>query len=96
VITTVSTATKAKLSREAGAVHVLDYPDEPRQFGAAIRELTGGVGVPAEYDGVGKTTFDASLAALAVRGTLVLFGAASGPGYPRWIPSGSMPPVRCI
>jgi NADPH2:quinone reductase len=27
---------------------------------------------------VGKTTFDASLASLAVRGTLALFGAASG------------------
>ena len=34
------------------------------------------------YDGVGKTTFDASLASLAVRGTLALFGAASGPVPP--------------
>jgi NADPH2:quinone reductase len=82
VITTVSTAAKAKLSREAGAVQVLDYPDEPQQFGAVIRELTGGNGVAAVYDGVGKTTFDASLAALAVRGTLALFGAASGPVPP--------------
>ena len=36
----------------------------------------------AVYDGVGKTTFDASLASLAVRGTLALFGAASGPVPP--------------
>jgi NADPH:quinone reductase len=34
------------------------------------------------YDGAGKTTFDASLASLAVRGTLALFGASSGPVPP--------------
>jgi NADPH2:quinone reductase len=34
------------------------------------------------YDGVGATTFDASLASLAVRGTLALFGASSGPVPP--------------
>jgi NADPH:quinone reductase len=61
---------------------VLDYPDDPQQFGSVIRELSGGDGVSAVYDGVGKTTFDASLAALAVRGTLALFGAASGPVPP--------------
>jgi NADPH:quinone reductase len=82
VITTASTAYKAQLSRKAGAVEVLDYPDDPRQFGAKIRELTGGEGVAAIYDGVGKSTFDASLASLAVRGTLALFGAASGPVPP--------------
>ena len=31
---------------------------------------------------MGKSTFDASLASLAVRGTLVLFGASSGPVPP--------------
>jgi NADPH2:quinone reductase len=61
---------------------VLDYPDDPQQFGARVRELTGGESVTAVYDGVGKSTFDASLASLAVRGTLVLFGAASGPVPP--------------
>jgi NADPH:quinone reductase len=82
VITTASTAHKAQLSRQAGAVDVLDYPDDTEQFGAAIRALTGGSGAAAVYDGVGKSTFDASLASLAVRGTLVLFGAASGPVPP--------------
>jgi NADPH2:quinone reductase len=82
VITTVSTPEKAALSRDAGAVEVLDYPDSPDEFGARIRELTDGNGVAAAYDGVGKTTFDASLASLAVRGTLALFGAASGPVPP--------------
>jgi NADPH2:quinone reductase len=47
-----------------------------------VREITGGVGVDVAYDGVGKDTFDASLAALKTRGMLVLFGAASGPVPP--------------
>jgi NADPH:quinone reductase len=82
VITTVSTPEKAEMSRAAGAVEVLDYPEDPAEFGAKIRELTDGNGVAAVYDGVGKSTFDASLASLAVRGTLALFGAASGPVPP--------------
>ena len=82
VITTVSSPEKAALSRQAGAVEVLDYPDDPAVFAARIRELTDGQGVQAVYDGVGRTTFDASLASLAVRGTLALFGAASGPVPP--------------
>jgi NADPH2:quinone reductase len=82
VITTASTAEKAELSRQAGAVEVLDYPEDPAEFGATIRDLTSGHGVAAVYDGVGKTTFDASLASLAVRGTLALFGASSGPVPP--------------
>ncbi|WP_025735847.1 quinone oxidoreductase family protein [Mycobacterium genavense] len=82
VITTVSTPEKAALSRKAGADEVLSYPDDPARFGQQIRDLTGGLGVAAVYDGVGATTFDASLASLAVRGTLALFGAASGPVPP--------------
>ncbi|WP_319444979.1 MULTISPECIES: quinone oxidoreductase [unclassified Mycobacterium] len=82
VITTVSTREKAELSRKAGAIEALDYPDDPAEFGAKIRELTAGNGVAAVYDGVGASTFDASLASLALRGTLALFGAASGPVPP--------------
>lgn len=86
VITTASTRDKAELSREAGAIEVLGYPsagaDGPEEFAAKVRVLTGGRGVTAVYDGVGKSTFDASLASLAVRGTLALFGAASGPVPP--------------
>lgn len=81
VITTVSTPEKAELSRQAGAVEVLDYPDNPAEFGARIKDLTDG-GVAVVYDGVGADTFDASIASLAVRGTLALFGASSGPVPP--------------
>ena len=78
VITTASTPDKAELSRQAGAIEVLDYPDDPAVFAERVRSLTDGRGVAAVYDGVGKSTFDASLASLAVRGTLALFGASSG------------------
>jgi NADPH:quinone reductase len=82
VITTVSSEEKARMSREAGAAEVLAYPEDAAQFGQQVRALTAGAGVAAVYDGVGATTFDASLASLAVRGTLALFGASSGPVPP--------------
>jgi len=74
VITTVSTPAKAELSTAAGADHVIGYEN----FSQVVRDLTDGVGVDVVYDGVGKDTFDGSLAALRVRGTLVSFGSASG------------------
>ncbi|WP_426999125.1 quinone oxidoreductase family protein [Pseudarthrobacter sp. N5] len=75
VITTVSTHGKEALARAAGADEVLGYDG----FADAVRGLTGGTGVDVVYDGVGKDTFDDSLSSLRTRGTLVLFGAASGP-----------------
>ncbi len=42
---------------------------EVDDMAAAVRELTDGVGVAVAYDGVGKTTFDASLASLRRRGS---------------------------
>jgi NADPH2:quinone reductase len=78
VIGTVSTPEKEKLAREAGAASVLGYADVPDK----VRELTGGAGVAAVYDGVGRATFDGSLASLRRRGTLVLYGYASGPVPP--------------
>ncbi|MGY2061622.1 quinone oxidoreductase family protein, partial [Nocardia gipuzkoensis] len=79
VITTVSTDEKEALSRGAGAAEVLRYGDD---LAARVRELTDSEGVAAVYDGVGKATFEASLASLRVRGMLALFGAASGPVPP--------------
>jgi NADPH:quinone reductase len=78
VIGTVSTAAKEKLAREAGAAEIVRYT-EIDDVAAEVRRLTGGDGVAAVYDGVGATTFDASLASLRRRGMLALFGAASGP-----------------
>lgn len=78
VIGTVSTDEKEKLAREAGADEVLRYGD----FASSVRELTDGRGVDVVYDGVGKDTFDGSLASVKVRGLVALFGAASGPVPP--------------
>ncbi|MGV9661506.1 quinone oxidoreductase family protein [Nocardia niigatensis] len=79
VITTVSTDDKEKLSREAGAAEVLRYDED---IAARVRELTDGVGVAAAYDGVGASTFEASLASTRIRGMVALFGGASGPVPP--------------
>ena len=78
VLATTSTEEKAELARAAGADEVVRYD----QFVERARELTGGEGVAAVFDGVGKSTFEASLAALRRRGTMVLFGSASGAAPP--------------
>jgi NADPH:quinone reductase len=74
VIATTSTEEKAALAREAGAQHVAGYD----RFREVVREVTRGEGAAAVYDGVGRTTFDDSLASLRRRGYMVLYGAASG------------------
>lgn len=89
VITTASTPAKRDLCRLAGADEVIGYDG----FDVAVRDLTGGRGVAVVYDGVGRDTLDRSLNALAVRGTMVLFGAASGrpdPVDPRRLAAGSL------
>jgi NADPH:quinone reductase len=78
VIGTVSTPEKEELARAAGAAEIIGYDGVAER----VRELTGGTGVPVVYDGVGRDTFDASLASLRTRGTLVLYGYASGPPAP--------------
>lgn len=78
VFATASTPEKERLALAAGAEVVVSYQD----FADRIRELTAGAGVAAVFDGVGRTTFDGSLAALRPRGTLALFGATSGPVPP--------------
>jgi NADPH2:quinone reductase len=84
VITTVSTAEKEELSRAAGAAEVIRYDllqELTAELPGLVRDLSGG-GVPVVYDGVGRSTFDASLACLRRRGMMVLFGASSGPVPP--------------
>jgi NADPH:quinone reductase len=76
VITTVSTPTKAELSREAGASDVILYTKQ--DFEAEVKRLTNGKGVDVVYDSVGKTTFEQSLNCLRPRGLMALFGGTSG------------------
>lgn len=76
VVATASSEEKLAIARGRGARHTINYR-EVDDLVAAIREAAGG-GVHVAYDGVGKDTFDASLASLRRRGMLVLFGGASG------------------
>ncbi len=89
-VATTSTTAKAVLAQQAGANYVTDYEN----FAGVAREVTGGAGVAAVYDGIGQATFEASLSALRVRGYMVLYGAASGPVPPfdlqRLNPAGSL------
>jgi NADPH2:quinone reductase len=80
VITTVSTAAKAELSRQAGAAEVILYLE--KDFVEEVKRLTNSKGVDVVYDSVGKTSFEGSLNCLHPRGMLVLFGASSGPVPP--------------
>ncbi len=75
VIGTVSSPEKERIAREAGAEEIVGYDG----FARRVKELTGGLGVPVVYDGVGAATFEGSLASLRPRGLLALYGAASGP-----------------
>ena len=76
VIGTVSTETKAAAARAAGASEIIRY--DQTDFVAEVQRLTGGNGLEVVYDGVGADTWQGSLASLAVRGMLVLFGQSSG------------------
>lgn len=85
VLTTVGTPEKEALSWAAGASEVIRYTelaDLAADLPARVRELTGGAGVHTVFDGVGRSTFEASLASLRPRGGLALFGGASGPVPP--------------
>lgn len=76
VLATVGTDTKAQLAREAGADAVCVYTRD--NFSEAARAFTGGRGVDVVYDGVGKDTFEGSLASLRPRGLLASYGNSSG------------------
>jgi len=77
LIGTVSNPAKAKLARAHGAWETIDYTRE--DVAARVLDLTKGRKVPVVYDGVGKTTWSASLDSVQPRGLVVSFGNASGP-----------------
>ena len=80
VIGTVGSEEKAALARAHGCDHTVNYRTE--KFAERVREITAGAGVAVVYDSIGKDTFMDSLACLRPLGTMVLFGAASGPVAP--------------
>ncbi len=80
VIGTVGSEEKAALAKEAGCAHVILYRDE--DVADRVRDITGGAGVKAAFDSVGKATQAGSLDSLARRGWYIPFGNASGPPEP--------------
>jgi NADPH2:quinone reductase len=74
VIATASTDAKRAIAIAAGADLAIEYKD----FAKSVKDFTNGIGANVIYDGVGKDTFDEGLLALRRRGTLAVFGAASG------------------
>jgi len=74
VIATASTEEKRAIAIAAGADLAINY----EEFSKPVKEFTNGIGANVIYDGVGKDTFDQDLLALRRRGTLAVFGAASG------------------
>jgi NADPH2:quinone reductase len=80
LIGTVGSEEKAALATENGAHDVINYNKE--NFTERVKEITGGKGVSAVYDSIGKDTFIGSLDCLQPLGTMVSFGNASGPVPP--------------
>ncbi|KAG5928923.1 hypothetical protein E4U42_007628 [Claviceps africana] len=83
VIGTASTRDKCELAAEHGAEWTIQSSDD---VVAKVKHITGGHGIDAIFDGVGKDTFDADLEMMALRGHLVSFGNASG----------AVPPVNIL
>src|SRR6202030_1301939 len=76
VIGTVGSKDKAELAKANGCHHTILYRDE--DFVARVKEITGGKLCDVVYDGIGKTTFPASLDCIRPLGMFVSFGSASG------------------
>ncbi|TBU21784.1 NAD(P)-binding protein [Dichomitus squalens] len=76
VIGTTSTPEKAAIAKANGADHVIIYKTE--NVAQRVLEITGGLGVHAIFDGVGKDTFQTDLACIRTKGTIVWLGFASG------------------
>ena len=82
LIGTVSSEEKAKLARENGAAHTINYTKE--DFQARVMEITGGKKVPIVYDSVGKDTWAKSLDSLQPRGLMQGGGGAEKPMLGRY------------
>lgn len=76
VIGTVGSEDKVKIAKENGCDFVINYSKE--SFSQKVKEITNGKMLDVVYDGVGAKTFEESIECLAIRGTMVSFGNASG------------------
>jgi len=84
VIGTVGSDEKIEIAKENGYEHVINYSKQ--NFEEEVMKITNNSGVPAVFDGVGKKTFQGSIACLKPKGMLISFGNASGPLDPVNVP----------
>lgn len=75
-IGTAGSAEKCALAKQAGYAHVINYAQD--NFVDAVMDITGGKGVRAVYDSVGKDTYPGSLKVLENCGHFIAFGQSSG------------------
>jgi NADPH2:quinone reductase len=80
VVGTTSTEHKAELARAAGATDVVVRGT--RALADVVRAHGERRGARVVFDSIGRDTFEDSLASLARRGTLVVYGQSSGPVPP--------------
>jgi hypothetical protein len=64
------------VAKAHGCDHAIVYTDG--DFVKSVRDITGGIGVHAVYDGVGKDTFHKSLDCIGPRGIIVSVGKLPG------------------
>jgi NADPH2:quinone reductase len=76
VIGTVGSEEKVAIAKENGCDFIINYSKE--SFSQKVKEITNGKMLDVVYDGVGAKTFEESIECLAIRGTMVSFGNASG------------------
>ena len=75
-IGTAGSPEKVELAKQAGYAHVINYTDT--DFVEAVMDITGGRGVRAVYDPVGKDTYPGSLKVIQNCGHFISFGQSSG------------------
>ncbi|MDF3047725.1 MAG: Quinone oxidoreductase [Candidatus Midichloriaceae bacterium] len=76
VIGTIGSEEKRKAALASGCDIVINYSEE--DWVSKVLKATNNIGVNVVYNGIGGDTFNDSLSCLMPRGTMVLFGNASG------------------
>ena len=94
VIGTVGSKDKAALAKANGCHHTILYRDE--DFVARVKEITGGKLCEVVYDGIGKTTFPASLDCLQSARHVRQLRQLVGPDRRLQHQSSCRPRARCL
>ncbi|KAK2011695.1 zinc-binding dehydrogenase [Colletotrichum eremochloae] len=86
VISTTSSAAKAKILEELAVDHIINYR-ETVDWGLEAKRLTGGAGVDLVVEIAGATTLSQSLASVKLDGTIVTTGYAGGEAKGQGVPT---------